>query len=210
MNVGGTCVSADAAAVSGAACMLPGVPTGLTKTVGAPTPGSGKVLLTWTAATNADSYEILRSTSSGSGYAAFSNNTVSGTSLTDSSPINDTSYYYVVNARNGGANCASANSAEIKAIPRACQILPGSAQNFTLGVTGPTCFVICWDLATNNWNYWNLDGRSMTINGRSVSSSGADPGAKSNGAYTFSFTAGTYSSAGGGWWGSTGAAHDCE
>jgi fibronectin type 3 domain-containing protein len=211
-NVGGTCVSVDSAAVSGAACKMPGVPTGLTKSVGVPTPGAGKVTLNWTGSSNADSYEILRSTTQGSGYASFSNNTTTTTSFTDSGLNNDSSYYYVVKARNGGAACTSANSAEIKAIPRACRVLPGSTSSVTLD-TGATCFVTCWDIAAGTWNCSNFEpsSRNMTINGRSTSPCGTDPGAKSSsGSYTFNFTAGVHNYDEVKWWSNgTTQAHDC-
>jgi hypothetical protein len=209
-NVGGTCLSADSAAVSAAACKLPGVPTGLNKAVGAPTPGSGKVTLTWTAPSNANSYEILRSTTQGSGYAAFANNTSTTTSFTDSGLINDTSYFYVIKARNGGASCASDSSAEISAIPRACQIFPGNVVSYSFNTKSAVCFTTCWDMAAGTWNWWNFGGRSGTVNGRPVTS-GGDPGSKSNGAYTFSITAGDDSNAGINWWstGPTIQAHDC-
>jgi fibronectin type 3 domain-containing protein len=211
-NVGGTCLSSDSTAASGAACKMPSVPTGLAKTVGAPTPGSGKVLLTWTAASNANSYEILRSETAGAGYTAFDNNTATGTSFTDSGLSNDTNYFYVVKARNGGAACASANSAEIKAIPRACQIFPGSMVSYALNTKNAACFTTCWDMAAGTWTCWNFAGRTIKINDTDNVACGANPPAKKNGAYTISITAGDSSSAGINWWGNGGSvqAHDCE
>ena len=54
--------------------------------------GDGSVGLTWTAATNADSYVLQRSTVAGGPYATIANG-VAGTSYTDNGVVNGTTYY---------------------------------------------------------------------------------------------------------------------
>lgn len=89
----------------------PGTPTGL-----AATPGNNSVSLTWTApAGSPASYNVKRSTTSGSGYVTVSTlGAVTGTSFTDN-VVGGTTYYYVVSAVNAGGE--SANSSEVSAAP---------------------------------------------------------------------------------------------
>ena len=87
----------------------PGAPTGLTAA-----PGNGQVALSWTAASGAASYQILRSPLSGGGYAAVG--TASSTSWTDSGVVNGQRYYYVVRSLDALGNVGG-QSAEAAATP---------------------------------------------------------------------------------------------
>ncbi len=89
----------------------PSAPTGL----GA-TSGGNSVNLTWNAAAGSPvSYNVKRSTSSGSGYVTVSSaGAVTGTNFTDA-VAGGTTYFYVVSAVNAGGE--SANSAEVSAAP---------------------------------------------------------------------------------------------
>lgn len=73
------------------------------------------VNLTWTPTAGPTSYNVKRSTIPGSGSVTISPpGTVTGTTYSDTTVVNDTSYYYVVSAV--GAT-ESANSAEAGATP---------------------------------------------------------------------------------------------
>ena len=62
--------------------------------------GSSKAItLRWLPSFGATAYDVLRSTTSGSGYTAIASN-VSGTSYADTTPAAGTTYYYVVRAKN--------------------------------------------------------------------------------------------------------------
>jgi hypothetical protein len=88
----------------------PNAPTGL----GA-TPGPNSVALSWTAATGSPtSYNIKRSTSSGSGYATVGTTSAPTVTFTDS-VLGGSTYYYVVTAVNSGGE--SGNSSEAPASP---------------------------------------------------------------------------------------------
>jgi fibronectin type 3 domain-containing protein len=88
----------------------PGTPTGL----GA-TPGANSVTLTWTAASGTpNSYNIKRSTTSGTGYTTVGTTTAPTVTFTDS-VLGGQTYYYVVTAVNGGGE--SSPSAEVSASP---------------------------------------------------------------------------------------------
>lgn len=74
----------------------------------------GKIDLNWAAVFGATGYDVMRSTTSGSGYATVG--TAAGTAYTDSSVQAGTTYFYVVTATNSIAT--SANSAEVSGIAR--------------------------------------------------------------------------------------------
>jgi choice-of-anchor A domain-containing protein len=208
-NAGGICASASSSAASAVSCTLPAVPTGLNATVGAVTPGSGEVALTWTASTNASSYEVLRSTTSGSGYNSIA--TPTSNSYTDSGLTNNTTYYYVVRARNGGLGCSTGNSTQVSATPQGCQVLSASQNAFTLNTTNAVCFVTCWDLAAGSWNCSSFTqaNRTLTINGQAVNCGGTVP-AKVNSGYTISVGTGGHTWDQINWWDNgTTHAHAC-
>ena len=60
------------------------------------TPGTAKVVLTWTAVSGATNYNISRSLTSGSGYTVIKYNQ-GGTTYTDSAVTSGTTYYYKIN-----------------------------------------------------------------------------------------------------------------
>jgi autotransporter-associated beta strand protein len=86
----------------------PAAPTGLIAT-GA----TGTVLLSWNPSISATSYNILRSVTSGTGFASLVS--VSGSTYPDAAVTNGTGYYYVVNAVN--AVGTSPNSAQANGTP---------------------------------------------------------------------------------------------
>jgi hypothetical protein len=111
--------SGDSAQVSATPNVVPGAPTGL-----AATAGNASVSLTWNASTGATSYNVMRSTTSGSGYATV--NSPTGTSYTDTGLTNNTTYYYVVTAANSAGT--SGNSNQVSATPT------GPVTNVTVNV----------------------------------------------------------------------------
>ena len=60
--------------------------------------GIGQVVLTWTASSNATSYNVWRAITSGESYALLAN--VTTTNFTDAGVVNGTNYFYVVSALN--------------------------------------------------------------------------------------------------------------
>lgn len=102
--------SSNSTGISGTGVIgaTPAAPTGLTAT-----PANTQISLSWTASSGATSYNVLRSTTNGSGYSLIS--TTASTSYTNTGLINGTTYYYVVQAVAGTAT--SANSTQASATP---------------------------------------------------------------------------------------------
>jgi hypothetical protein len=96
--------------VVGFVSIPPAAPAGLTATS-----GTNSVTLTWTAASGfPNSYNIKRSTTSGTGYTTVGTTTVPTVTFTDS-VLGGQTYYYVVTAANGGGE--SSPSSEVSASP---------------------------------------------------------------------------------------------
>ena len=84
----------------------PAAPTGVSATA-----SNTAVTLTWMTSSNATSYNVKRSLTSGGGYTTVS--TVNGTNVTNAGLSYSTTYFYVVSAVNSGGE--SANSSEVSA-----------------------------------------------------------------------------------------------
>jgi fibronectin type 3 domain-containing protein len=135
------------------AAMQPAVPTGLNAT-----PGANQVTLQWTASagsSGAPSYNIARSTNSGSGYAIIGSATSPATSYTDTTAISGTTYYYVVAGVN--ASGAGVNSAEASATPSG---VPQAPTGVTV-TTNYTSLTLKWTAAQGAPTSYNVK-RSTT------------------------------------------------
>ncbi|MBD0254694.1 MAG: Ig-like domain-containing protein, partial [Cytophagales bacterium] len=103
----------------------PPAPQGLTATP----VGNANVNLSWSAAPDANSYTVKRSTTSGGPYTAVGTTLTTG--LSDNTVTNGTTYYYVVSATN--ALGESANSGEVSVTPTAVVTI---RREFWLNVAG--------------------------------------------------------------------------
>jgi hypothetical protein len=92
--------------------------------------GSSKAItLRWLPSFDATAYDVLRSTTSGSGYTAIASNlTTAKTSYVDTTAAAGTTYYYVVRAKNSAGT--SGNSAQFGAT-----LLPAAMVNLAFGGT---------------------------------------------------------------------------
>ena len=95
------------------------------------TPGVEQASLSWAASSNADSYNVKRSTTSGGPYTTVA--TVTTTNYTDTRLVGGTRYYYVVSAVNSLAG-ESNNSAQVSAMPTSNVPAPWKTQD--IGATG--------------------------------------------------------------------------
>ncbi len=109
-------------------CPLPSVPTGL-----AATAGNAQVALAWNAAVGATTYNVKRSTTSGGSYTTIATG-VTGTSHTDTTAVNGTTYFYVVSAVNSCGETANSNEASgtpvcpLASVPTGLAATAGNAQ----------------------------------------------------------------------------------
>lgn len=88
----------------------PSAPSGLHAS-----PGNAQVNLAWDSVSGVTDYTVLRSTTSGSGYAVVASSLTSN-SFTDTGLTNGTSYYYVVVASNGTGSSGNSNQAAAKPV----------------------------------------------------------------------------------------------
>ena len=107
--------STRVAAFKFSSCGNPGPPSAPSNLTASP--GNAQVSLQWTGSTGATSYNVKRSTTSGSNYAVVGTPAI--TSFTDTNLTNGLTYYYVVSAVNSLGE--SSNSTQASATPLAPQ-----------------------------------------------------------------------------------------
>ncbi|HUZ06926.1 MAG TPA: LamG-like jellyroll fold domain-containing protein, partial [Candidatus Paceibacterota bacterium] len=105
----------EVAALANPVLAAPAAPTGL-----AAAPGNAQVALSWNASSGATSYNVKRSTTSGSGYTNIASG-VTATSYLDTGLVNGTTYYYVVSAVNAGGE--STNFTQVSARPTSSVVI---------------------------------------------------------------------------------------
>ncbi|WP_127580789.1 Kelch repeat-containing protein [Paenibacillus koleovorans] len=111
------------------------------------TSGDATVSLSWSVVSSATSYNIKRSTTAGGPYTTVASS-VTGTTYTDTTVTNGTTYYYVVTAVNAGGE--SANSNEASATPQApvvnrallvITLVSGLEKEYDLSMTEVNAFI---------------------------------------------------------------------
>ena len=183
-NANAVCASAQSNPTSVRSCTIPAAPAG----VGARRSGNKQVTVSWSSSSGANYYDVLRSTTSGSGYASIGH--TASTSFPNTTAANGTPYYYVVAARSDAAgNCpSSANSSPEVSVP-SCIVLSGAnvpASNFN--TTNEYCIVSCDTIAQGNWQDGNMGTRTLYVNNIQTASGAALP-AIANGGRAFYWTA---------------------
>jgi fibronectin type 3 domain-containing protein len=122
----------------------PAAPTGVTAN-----PGNGQVTIAWPQVTNAASYNIYYSTSSGVTGGTITNGTLIGSATspyTQTGLTNGTTYYYVVTAEDGSGD-ESGSSAQVSATPTLPVTATPADSQVTIAwpqVTGATSYNIYW------------------------------------------------------------------
>ena len=109
VNAGGESANSAQVSVTPTAGSLPAAPTGLTATAAG---NNSDVRLNWTAVTGATSYKVKRATVNGGPYTVLASPTTN--TYTDTTPVQGTTYYYVVSAVN--ATGEGSNSAQVSIV----------------------------------------------------------------------------------------------
>ncbi len=183
-NANHQCASAQSSSGSARSCTIPTAPAGLSATRA----GNRAVKLVWTNSSGANLYNVLRSTTNGSGYSSIG--TTASSPFTDTNAANDTVYYYVVTAiSDAGGNCTpSSNSAQVS-VPTCTVFTGGTNSAQEQNQPAQWCLVTC----DNNISWWgdsNFGDRTLYINAVQTNTSGAMPlPAQVNSGYAFYFTA---------------------
>jgi fibronectin type 3 domain-containing protein len=161
----------------------PSAPTGLLATA-----GNAQVMLAWNASTGAASYNVKRSTTSGSGYQTVGSPAT--TSFTDPSLTNGTTYYYVVTAVNPAGE--SSPSFEASATP-AAPAQPPPAPTALTATAGSAQVNLTWNPSSGATSY---HVKRSTTNGSGYAQVGAptttsfnDPGLANGTTYYYVVTA---------------------
>jgi endoglucanase len=136
--VSGAIESSASTQVSAVPAALPAVPTGLTATG-----TNAAVSLNWTASSGATSYNVKRSTTSGTGYATVATG-VATTSHSDAGLSASTTYYYVVSAVNAAGESANSTQAS------ATTLAPAPAITSTLTKTGTNGSAFSYTITASN------------------------------------------------------------
>ena len=121
--------------------------------------GNGLVSLFWPVVPGATGYNLLRTTTSGSGYTAIATNIIGPTcgsvddtaSFVDTNVVNSMAYYYVVQSANPNGN--SANSAEANATPSASVPSAPSAPTGFTAAGGNNQMMLTWNASPGATRY---------------------------------------------------------
>jgi len=140
---------ANSSEVSGTPVGAPGAPTGV-----AATAGDTQISLTWNSVAGATSYNVKRSTVSGSGYSTIASPATN--SYTNTGLTNGTTYYYVITAVGVGGE--GANSSEVSATPA---VPPAAPTGLTLSVGDGKVYLT-----------WNAVGGATSYNVKRGTSTG--------------------------------------
>lgn len=134
--------------------------------------GNNKALVCWPAVSGATSYKILRSTVSGSGYATVATGVtgpVSGSGPThatyvDSTALNGTTYYYIVQSTNPvNSSANSAPSPGITPSSGAAVAVPAAPTGLTV-TAGSSPVILNWT-ASSGANLYTVKRSTLTYNG---------------------------------------------
>jgi DNA/RNA endonuclease G (NUC1)/fibronectin type 3 domain-containing protein len=141
--------SANSSEVSGTPQGPAAAPTGVVAT-----PGDTQISLTWNSVAGATSYNVKRSTISGSGYSTVASPTTN--SHTDTGLTNGTTYFYVITAIGPGGE--SVNSSEVSATPA---VPPAAPTGVALSVGDAKVYLV-----------WNPVGGATSYNVKRGTASG--------------------------------------
>lgn len=123
-----------------------GAPTGVTASA-----GDGEVTVSWSAVTDATSYNVYYSDASGTGTGG-TLVSVTASPATITGLTNDVTYYFVVTAVDS-SNVESSTSSEVSATPTTSTSSFGAPTNVVATPTGDCEVIVSWDAVTDAVSY---------------------------------------------------------
>ena len=139
--------------------------------------GNGRVLLAWPAQPGATSYNLLRSTVSGSGYLSMTNGVTgpvcgsgfNNATYLDTSVVNGTTYYYVIQSVNPvGSSTNSTESAGVTPTGGVSTNPPAAPASVSIGSATHQSVVVNWS-ASSGANFYTVYRSTMFDNGGGAS-----------------------------------------
>lgn len=159
----------------------PAAPTGLQATG-----GNAQVSLVWTGSAGATSYTVKRaSTAGGTKLPLAAGTNIQGTSFTDMTAVNGTTYYYVVVANNAQGESSESNVAS--AMPTAPPAIPAPPTGLTASSPVKKQIKLTWNVSTGATSY--IVKRAGVQIATVTTPSYTDKGLKSGTLYTYTVAA---------------------
>jgi len=158
----------------------------------ADTGGTSQVAVSWTADPNATTYTVERGTSAGGPFTEIAS-AVSGTSFTDTTAVNGTTYYYVVTANDfvGTSSNSSSSNATPMALATGFSLNPASGSTSNNSAPVVTATIPAADVGIGaTLNIYSATGCSTSLGSASITSTSQNVtlAISSNAAYSFYYT----------------------
>jgi len=138
--------------------------------------GNGRALLTWPAQPGATSYNILRSTTSGSGFASITNGVTGpvcgsgfdNATYLDPDVVNGTTYYYIVQSVNPVGNTNSPQSPGVAPSGAISSAIPAAPASVSIGGVAHQSVTVNWN-ASSGADYYTVYRSTLFDNGGGAS-----------------------------------------
>ena len=138
--------------------------------------GNGRVLLAWPVQPGATSYNILRSTTSGSGFASITNGITgpvcgsgfNNATYLDTNVASGTAYYYIVQAANTVGSTNSPQSSGVTPSAAISLIAPAAPASVTIGSVAHQSVTVNW-AASSGANFYTVYRSTLFDNGGGAS-----------------------------------------
>ncbi len=138
--------------------------------------GNGRVLLAWPVQPGATGYNILRSTTSGSGFASITNGVTgpvcgsgfNNATYLDTSVVNDTTYYYMVQSVNPVGSTNSPQSSSVTPSGAISTTIPAAPASVSIGGVAHQSVAVNWS-ASSGANYYTVYRSTLFDNGGGAS-----------------------------------------
>ena len=138
--------------------------------------GNGRVLLAWPVQPGATSYNILRSTTSGSNFASITNGVTgpvcgsgfNNATYLDTNVVNNTTYYYIVQSANSVGSTNSPQSSGVTPSGAISSAIPAAPASVSIGGVAHHSATVNWG-ASSGANFYTVYRSTLFDNGGGAS-----------------------------------------